>query len=147
MDDKDERIRAHAYRLWQEEGRPQGRESIHWDMATELVAIEDNQMLATKPNPLTHPDNRGDFGEPVEPLRAAATVGDLPSLTDQGEEQQMPTPRQEAPEPITRAAPKSAVGKAKAAPSKGAGETPSKAKAKEKSSARTPTGKTGAKKK
>ncbi len=112
MDDREDRIRAHAYRLWQEEGCPPGRSEIHWDMATELVAIEDNQMLATKPNPLGHPDNRGDFGEPVEPLQPAGSMGDVPALTDQGEEAQLPEPSRAAVKPAkplstkTKAAPK-----------------------------------------
>jgi hypothetical protein len=95
--DREERIRAHAQRIWEEEGRPEGRAQEHWDMATELVAIEDNQNLATKPNPLTHPDNRGEFGEPVEPAAAAGSLGDLPHLTDQGDRAEMPTPRRRAP--------------------------------------------------
>lgn len=95
--DREERIRAHAQRIWEEEGRPEGRAREHWDMATELVAIEDNQNLATKPNPLSHPDNRGEFGEPVEPAAAADALGDLPNLTDQGDRAEMPAPRRRAP--------------------------------------------------
>jgi len=145
MDDKDERIRAHAYRLWQEEGRPQGRETVHWDMATELVAIEDSQMLTTKPNPLAHPENRGDFGEPVEPLQAAETIGDLPSLNDQGEERQMPMSRQDALKPAKPAVPKSAKSKAKGGEPKAAGKSSSKAAPKSKSPAKPPAGKAGVK--
>ena len=45
MNDLEERIRRRAYRLWEEEGCPEGRELAHWDMATELVAMEDSQNL------------------------------------------------------------------------------------------------------
>ena len=49
MSDANERIRRRAYQIWLEEGRPEGRETVHWDMASELVAIEDSQTMATKP--------------------------------------------------------------------------------------------------
>ena len=38
MSDIEQRIRDRAYRLWLEEGCPDGRDKDHWDMATELVA-------------------------------------------------------------------------------------------------------------
>jgi hypothetical protein len=39
MSNVEQRIRERAYRIWLEEGCPEGREKDHWDMATELVAI------------------------------------------------------------------------------------------------------------
>ena len=42
MTDHEQRIRTRAYRIWEEEGRPEGRAEVHWDMARELVAVEDN---------------------------------------------------------------------------------------------------------
>jgi Protein of unknown function (DUF2934) len=42
MNDHEQRIRTRAYRIWEEEGRPEGRAEVHWDMARELVAVEDN---------------------------------------------------------------------------------------------------------
>ena len=36
----EERIRAIAYALWEEEGRPQGRAEDHWFRAASLVAVE-----------------------------------------------------------------------------------------------------------
>ena len=38
MLDQEQRIRARAYRIWEEEGRPEGRAEVHWDMAPELIA-------------------------------------------------------------------------------------------------------------
>jgi hypothetical protein len=49
VDDFEERVRKRAYRLWQEEGCPEGRATAHWDMARELVAIEDNQSSRSSP--------------------------------------------------------------------------------------------------
>ena len=70
MDDLEQRIRAHAHRIWVEEGRPSGREEAHWEMARELVAIEDNQRDATKPNPVATEGEEAIHPEPVEPIEA-----------------------------------------------------------------------------
>ena len=94
--DLDARIRERAYHIWQQEGCPPGRSQVHWDMARELVAIEENQSLATKPNPLVHDEPRDPTtGEPIEPLEAVTNQGEFPTLTDQGEEQSYPTPRRQ----------------------------------------------------
>jgi hypothetical protein len=87
------RIRDRAYRLWEEEGRPEGRELEHWQMARELVAQQDSAGMATKPNPAAEGIDRATRDEPVEPLLAVENLGDLPGLTDQGEESAYPKPR------------------------------------------------------
>lgn len=91
MNDRDERVRKRAYQLWEQEGRPADREMDHWDKASELVAIEENQMLATIP--VGKSMNIGPTGEPVEPVEAVENMGELPTLTDQGEEQAVPKRR------------------------------------------------------
>ena len=92
--DLDARISERAYNIWQQEGCPPGRSQVHWEMARELVAIEDNQSLATKPNPLVDDIRRDPLtGEPVETLEAVANQGEFPTLTDQGERQTYPTVR------------------------------------------------------
>lgn len=85
----EQRIRERAYRLWEEEGRPEGRADVHWDKATELVAIEENLHFATQRLP--DPNDFGPTGEPVEPLVAVENQGEFPTITDQGEEQPYPT--------------------------------------------------------
>jgi hypothetical protein len=97
MDDLEQRIREHAYRIWLEEGRPSGREEAHWDMARELVAIEDNQRDATKPNPVATEGEEAIHPEPVEPIEAVESLGDLPGRTDQGERQAYPKRRARRP--------------------------------------------------
>ena len=88
--ERQERIRQRAYRLWEAEGCPEGRQDVHWDQASELVAIEENQRLAT--TPVEHSmDNIGPTGEPVESLEVARNLGEFPTLTDQGEEQVFPS--------------------------------------------------------
>jgi hypothetical protein len=93
-------VRKRAYEMWEQEGRPPGREYDHWDKASELVAIEDNQKLATIP--VGKSGNVGPTGEPVEPIEATEALGDLPTLADQGEEQTAPKRRKPA---ATAAAP------------------------------------------
>ncbi len=92
MDDLEQRIRERAYRIWLEEGRPEGRAKAHWDMARDLLAIEANQRDTTKPNPAS-PSVGGAFQRPVEPLEAAENQGEFPTQTGQGEEQASPKKR------------------------------------------------------
>jgi hypothetical protein len=91
MAEFEDKVRARAYRLWQEEGCPEGRAEVHWDKACELVAIEENIDLTLKPIP--DPGSIGPYGEPVEPIEAAQNSGEFPTLTDQGEEQTFPHKR------------------------------------------------------
>lgn len=90
MDDLEQRIREHAHRIWLEEGCPSGREEAHWDMARELVAIEDNQRDATRPNPVKTEGEEAVHPEPVEPIEAVEGLGDLPGRTDQAERPDYP---------------------------------------------------------
>ena len=84
MDDFEKRVRERAYRMWQEAGCPDGRAAEHWEKARELVAIEANQKLTTKP--IINPGSAGPFGEPIEPIAALENAGEFPTLTDQGEQ-------------------------------------------------------------
>jgi Protein of unknown function (DUF2934) len=111
MDDFDERVKERAYRLWVEEGCPEGRADVHWDRARELVAIEQNQKQTTKPVA------REPKGEPVEPVEPVRNLGEFPTMTDQGEGEAAPKPRGVAPRATTpkTAAPKAAAPRAAAA--------------------------------
>jgi hypothetical protein len=82
--DREERIRLRAYRMWEAEGCPEGRADVHWDQATELVAIEDNHRLTLEP--VEPPTGLGPTGEPIEPLEAVENTGEFPTMTDQGEQ-------------------------------------------------------------
>lgn len=93
MDDLEQRVREHAYRIWIEEGRPPGREEAHWEMAQELVAIEDHQRDATKPNPVAAEGEAALHPGPVEPIEAAEGLGGLPGRTDQAERPDYPQPK------------------------------------------------------
>jgi len=77
----DERIREKAFHLWVEQGKPDGRAEDNWNLARELIAIEDGQMTTT------HPVSQEHLGEPVEPIEALENEGEFPTMTDQGEMQ------------------------------------------------------------
>jgi hypothetical protein len=81
-DDREERIRRKAHQIWEEQGRPEGQAEAHWDMASELVAIEESQMSTTIP--LKESIAKADAPEPIIALENA---GEFPTLTDQGEEE------------------------------------------------------------
>jgi Protein of unknown function (DUF2934) len=94
MDDFEERVRRRAHKIWMEEGCPEGRAEVHWDMARELVAIEDNLKLTLQPVD-ADAARLAAWGEPVEPTIAAENTGELPTLDDQGEQQYPPRRRPE----------------------------------------------------
>ncbi|MCK0208679.1 DUF2934 domain-containing protein [Starkeya koreensis] len=90
MDEREHRIRERAHRLWEEEGRPDGRADSHWFQAKEIVAIEEGRPEAFRPV---------DAAEaPPEPIEALTNAGEFPTLTDQGE---MQIPHRASPESDT----------------------------------------------
>jgi len=89
--DREQRIRNKAYEIWLDEGRPEGRAEVHWDMASELVAIQENYALALMPVQVDLSSTP--TSEPVEPLLAVENAGEFPTLTDQGEERPYPHKR------------------------------------------------------
>jgi hypothetical protein len=88
--DHETRVRERAYKLWEENGRPQGRDVELWEQARELVAIEENPDGGKLPNPTgTDPANQG-----VEEADIQENYGDVPGrLTDQGDRPQTPSKR------------------------------------------------------
>ena len=88
----EERIRAKAYQIWLEEGCPNGRDEVHWEMARQLVAIEDNPESGRMPIP--DGDLVGEWGEPVEDSEVAANaLGELPTTVDEDEQLYPPSRR------------------------------------------------------
>lgn len=80
------RIRQKAHDIWEREGRPEGRGQEHWDMASELIAQQDNAGLARQANPSKGSDDAPLHDQPVEPAFIAENQGEVPGLTDQGEQ-------------------------------------------------------------
>jgi hypothetical protein len=62
--DRDQRIRERAYRIWEEEGQPEGRQEEHWRRAEAEISEEEAQSLSPS----------GRAGVPSEISAAAAEL-------------------------------------------------------------------------
>ncbi|MBN0979449.1 DUF2934 domain-containing protein, partial [Pseudomonas sp. SDM007_2] len=47
MSTEDKRVREFAYQIWESEGKPEGQEARHWEMARKLAEAE--ALTPTKP--------------------------------------------------------------------------------------------------
>jgi hypothetical protein len=101
MNSTEKRVEARARRLWEEAGRPASGPEAYVDRARELIAIEDHQLETMRPtgargqeavedDPIASDDALGPEGEPIEPLQSVENEGEFPTLTDQGEGEQVP---------------------------------------------------------
>lgn len=80
MTDLDQRIRERAHKIWDNDGRPDGRAEQHWELARFAIAQEEAMPTMLKPV-------REEQPEPIEAVRNQA---EFPTLTDQGEAQDVP---------------------------------------------------------
>ena len=88
--DHETRVGERAYKLWEENGRPHGRDVELWEQARELVAIEENPEGGRLPNPSGTDPARQD----VEEADIQENNGEVPGrLTDQGDRPQTPSRR------------------------------------------------------
>lgn len=76
QDDIEERVRARAYEIWEEEGRPHGRDNEHWQRAAHEVRGQSTEPLDTSDVPTAPgiddlgasvPPGLDDLGETTEP--------------------------------------------------------------------------------
>ena len=71
-EDRDQLIRERAYRIWERDGRPHGRDAEHWQQAAGEIEAEERALAAQKPaasvaeedapvhsRPVTTPPSRG----------------------------------------------------------------------------------------
>ena len=92
----EQRIRARAHQIWEQEGRPEGREHDHWEKARILVSIEDDKSSLKPVEP-----------ERPEPAQVMENLGEFPSaMTDTGDRQQFPSVKAKAPARKKPAAPR-----------------------------------------
>lgn len=56
MSNDDKHIREFAYQIWRSEGRPQGREARHWEMAHKLAQAQ--ALAPPRRHPRPRPQNR-----------------------------------------------------------------------------------------
>jgi hypothetical protein len=73
--DVEQRIRERAFKIWIEEGQPEGRDKDHWELAKFAIAEQDGQAATLVPAAAPQP----------EPIEAVKNQGEFPTLTDQGE--------------------------------------------------------------
>jgi hypothetical protein len=72
-DSREQFIRTKAFYIWLEEGCPEGRADVHWHLASEFVATEENRLNELAPT-----------SEPIAaPLGATENPDELPTRTDQ----------------------------------------------------------------
>jgi hypothetical protein len=50
MEDREQRIREIAHRLWEEAGRPSGQADEHWEKARQIVDAEEAERAALRAN-------------------------------------------------------------------------------------------------
>lgn len=104
MDGEAKKVAARARLLWEEAGRPSTGPNAYADRARELIAIEEHQRDTLKPTgaqpresaedvPIGSSNIFGPEGEPVEPVLAVENQGEFPTLTDEGEGDQVPRRR------------------------------------------------------
>ena len=101
MSSTERRVEEKARHLWEEAGKPAAGPDAYLDQARELVAIEEHQKdtllptgarrrEAVEDDPIASDDALGPEGEPIEPLISVENEGEFPTLTDQGEGDQVP---------------------------------------------------------
>ncbi len=89
-DDRNDRIRQRAYRIWQEEGEPHGRDQAHWDQAAR--EIEESISVTGEPEDTGVGESGPAASDASGPL-AVPAVGS-PAATDPAEA--TPKPRKPA---------------------------------------------------
>ena len=58
MDTREDRIRALAHRMWEEGGRPEGKEGDHWHEAAKIIDEEDSVAAQAPKDPTRESRNR-----------------------------------------------------------------------------------------
>lgn len=71
MSIEEKRIREFAYQIWESEGKPEGQESRHWDMARKLAEAES---LAPKATPRKAKAKPPTPAPPAQPASKPVTV-------------------------------------------------------------------------
>lgn len=93
--EREQRVRERAYRLWEQDGRPHGRDVEYWERARELVGMEESAGAGLLPNPQNHAESARETG--VEEASIQENLGEFPDrFADQGEVRPTPAPKKRA---------------------------------------------------
>ncbi|MFJ2710665.1 DUF2934 domain-containing protein [Pseudomonas sp. NPDC087346] len=94
MSTDDKRIREFAYQIWESEGKPEGHESRHWEMARKLAEAE---ALAPKKSPKAAGSKAADAktpaAKPKAPTAAKAKPASAAKVVPPGEKAAEKKPR------------------------------------------------------
>jgi hypothetical protein len=91
---REARIHERARRLWEDDGRPVGREAEYHERAEVLIAMEKHAGAALEPNPMTQDEPIP--GVAVEEAQIQENYGEFPEhLTDQGDWRHTPMTKEE----------------------------------------------------
>lgn len=72
-DDREQRIREMAHRIWEDEGRPPGQEKRHWEMAESLIDVDQKRVGSeTTPEPAEAPADAARTGTDMGAVPAQA---------------------------------------------------------------------------
>jgi Protein of unknown function (DUF2934) len=86
--EREARIRQRAYYLWEQEGRPHGRDVDFWERARALIGMEEHPTAGQMPVSSQRTPR-------VEGAEPQANLGEVPNpLTDQGDRPVTPAGRQ-----------------------------------------------------
>jgi len=69
MSTEDKRVREFAYQIWESEGKPQGQDARHWEMARKLAEAE--ALTPSKPKPAAKPKTAPKPAAKAKPAAAA----------------------------------------------------------------------------
>ena len=75
-DERDRRITARAFELWQKEGAPDGRALIHWLQAEKEIADAEADKVVADESPITAQRNK--FESDVEVFKSIPFKGSTP---------------------------------------------------------------------
>ena len=90
--EREARIRERAYHLWEEDGRPEGRDTEFWERAEFLTRMEESAGAGQLPNPMTQ--NEPIPGVTIEEAQIQENYGEFPDrFADQGDWRQTPMTR------------------------------------------------------
>ncbi|HGM5552663.1 MULTISPECIES: DUF2934 domain-containing protein [unclassified Pseudomonas] len=98
MSTDDKRIREFAYQIWESEGKPEGHEARHWEMARKLAEAE---ALAPKKSPKAAgsktagkgTDSKAPAAKPKAPAAAKAKPAGAAKVVPPGEKAAEKKPR------------------------------------------------------
>src|SRR5262245_44938249 len=91
MDNREQRIRDRAHRIWESEGRPEHAEKRHWDMAKQAIDDEDRRQEGRGSGNADH--GAGTSATPMPP----AETPQVGSASEKGSNSNTKAPRSRRP--------------------------------------------------